>query len=259
MITIKKPEEIKTLRQGGRILAIVLQTLVETAKAGITTKELDDLAEELIIKAGGVPAFKNYCGGEDEPPFPSTICSSVNHQLVHTPAGDYVLKNGDILSIDIGMKYPGIGKGFYTDMATTIPIGEVTAVAKKVMKVTKHALSLALAQVKDGNHISDIGKSIQPYVEGQGFSVVRQLVGHGVGYAVHEDPRIPNYYDPKMKEVEMKAGMGLAIEPMVNVGHYAIKTGDDGWTVTTADEKLCAHFEHTVAVTKDGCEILTQV
>jgi methionyl aminopeptidase len=142
-------------------------------------------------------------------------------------------------------------------MATTIPIGEVTAVAKKIMKVTKQALTLALAQVKDGNHISDIGKAVQAYVESQGFSVVRQLVGHGVGYAVHEDPRIPNYFDPKIKDVEMKTGMVLAIEPMVNVGHYAVKTGPDGWAVVTADDSLCAHFEHTIAVTKTGCEILT--
>jgi len=257
MATIKKPEEIKIIRAGGRILAAVLRELVAAAKPGVKTIELDELAERLILDRGGVPAFKNYCGGDDEPPFPTTICSSVNEQLVHTPAGDYVLKNGDILSIDIGMKYPAQGRGYFTDMATTIPIGEVSAVAKKVMKVTRQALALGLAQVKAGNYISDIGKAIQPYVEAQGFSVVRQLVGHGVGYAVHEEPRIPNYFDPKMKAVKMEAGMVLAVEPMVNVGHHAIKTGADGWTVTTADEKLCAHYEHTVTVTKDGCEILT--
>ncbi len=210
-----------------------------------------------MLKTAACPPLKIIAAARLKPPFPTTICASVNHQLVHTPAGSYVLKNGDILSIDIGMKYPAAGRGYFTDMATTIPIGEVSALAKKVMKVTRQALTLGLAQVKAGNHISDIGKAIQPYVEAQGFSVVRQLVGHGVGYEVHEEPRIPNFYDSRMKDVEMKAGMVLAIEPMVNVGHYAIKTGDDGWTVTTADEKLCAHFEHTVAVTKDGCEILT--
>ncbi|MFA6322422.1 MAG: type I methionyl aminopeptidase [Candidatus Buchananbacteria bacterium] len=257
MVTIKKSEEIVVLRQGGRILAQVLQQLVMAAQPGVTTLALDQLAEKLILEAGGLPAFKNYRGHADEDPFPSTICASVNTQLVHTAASDYVLKNGDILSIDIGMKYPAKDPGYFTDMTTTIPIGSVSPIARKVIRVTKKSLDIGLAQIKEGNYISDIGRAIQQYVESEGFSVVRELVGHGVGYAVHEDPRIPNYYDKRNDDVQLKEGMVLAIEPMVNVGHYAIKTAPDGWAVVTADDSLCAHFEHTIVVTKKGCEIIT--
>ncbi|OGY46964.1 MAG: type I methionyl aminopeptidase [Candidatus Buchananbacteria bacterium RIFCSPHIGHO2_02_FULL_45_11b] len=257
MITIKKPEEIEILRQGGRILAGILNDLIKAAKPGAKTIELDQLAERLILENGGIPSFKNYKGHADDRPFPTTICAAVNTQLVHAPAGDYALKTGDILSLDLGMKYPAQGKGFFTDMTITIPIGRVSPLARKVIKVTKTSLEVGLAQIREGNYISDISRAIQNYVESEGFSVVRQLVGHGVGYEVHEDPRIPNYLDPKQPPVQLKAGMVLAIEPMVNVGHYGVKTGADGWTVETADDNLCAHFEHTVAVTKDGCEILT--
>ncbi|MFA5022443.1 MAG: type I methionyl aminopeptidase [Patescibacteria group bacterium] len=259
MVTIKKPEEIEVLRQGGKILAEILAELVEMAKAGVKTIDLDRKAEELIIKRGGSPAFKNYSGEQlDEIPFPSTICASINDQLVHTPAGQERLKSGDIFSIDIGMKYPA-ADGYFTDMATTVAIGNVRAATKKLLKVTKQSLMLGIDQVKAGKKISDISKAVQKHVEANGFSVVRQLVGHGVGYKVHEDPRIPNYYDPRMKDVTLEAGMVLAIEPMVNVGSPAIRTLADGWTVATADGELCAHFEHTVVVTKSGCEILTNI
>lgn len=257
MVTIKKPEEIKILRAGGQILAGIINELVRAAKPGVKTIELDRLAENLILAKGGAPSFKNYKGHADDNPFPSTICAAVNAQLVHAPAGEYELKSGDILSLDIGMKYPGKGRGFFTDMTITIPIGRISPLARKVIKVTKTALAAGLAQVRAGNYISDISRAIQNYVESEGFSVVRQLVGHGVGYEVHEEPRIPNYLDPKQPEIQLKAGLVLAIEPMVNVGHYAVKTAADGWTVVTADDNLCAHFEHTIAVTKEGCEILT--
>lgn len=257
MVTIKKPEEIKIIRAGGKILADILRQLVVAAQAGVTTKQLDDLAESLILKSGGLPAFKNYSSGGDDIPFPTTICASVNTQLVHTPASDYVLKNGDILSIDIGMKYPAKDPGYYTDMTVTIPIGKISPLARKVIRVTKKSLDVGLAQIRAGNYISDIGRAIQHYVESEGFSVVRQLVGHGVGYAVHEEPRVPNYFEKNSRDIKLEVGMVLAIEPMVNVGHYGIKTGDDGWTIVTADDNLCAHFEHTIAVTKNGCDILT--
>jgi len=258
MITIKKPNEIEVLRQGGKILAEVLSELAQASKIGVTTIALDELAEKLIIKKGGAPSFKNYQGRGEEIPFPTTICASVNEQLVHTPASSYQLKNGDILSLDIGMKYPDSENGLFTDMAITIPIGKVTPMARRLLKVTKQALILGISQVKPENKISDISKTIQGYVEDQGFSVVRQLVGHGVGYQVHEEPRIPNYLDSKQKDYILKEGMVLAIEPMVNIGEPAVKTLNDNWTVVTADGKLCAHFEHTVVVTKEDHEILTK-
>jgi methionyl aminopeptidase len=258
MVTIKKPKEIEILKTGGKILADVLSELVTKAKPGIKTIELDKLAEKLITQKGGIPSFKNYKSLPKELPFPTSICASVNNQLVHTPASNQQLKNGDILSIDIGMKYPAKGKGYFTDMAVTISIGKVSALTRKLIKVTKKALAIGISQIKPGNKISDISRAIQTYVEAEGFSVVRQLVGHGVGYEVHEEPRIPNYIDPKQKNPILKEGMILALEPMVNVGESAVKSLSDGWTVVTADNKLCAHFEHTVAVTKTGSEILTK-
>ena len=258
MVTIKKPAEVKALRQGGRFLAEILDEILAYAKVGVKTIELDRLAEDLIVKKGGTPAFKNYQGRGEEKPFPTTICASVNNQLVHTPAGNYQLKVGDILTVDIGMKWPAKDPGYYTDMAKTIPIGKISPLARKLLKVTQKSLELGIKQVKSGNHISDISRAVQSYFEAQGFFVVRQLVGHGVGYQVHEEPRVPNYIDKNQKDLELKAGMVLAIEPMVNVGDAAVRSLADGWTVVTADGKLCAHFEHTVAVTKNGTEILTK-
>lgn len=257
MITIKKPEEIKILRTGGKILAEILNKVVEKVKPKIKTADLDQLAEELIIKQGGLPSFKNYKSHLKEPPFPTTICASINEQLVHTPASDYQLKNGDILSIDIGMQYPAVG-GFFTDMAVTIPVGQISQLARKLIKVTKKSLAIGINQIKPLNHLADISKAIQDYVESQGFSVIRKLTGHGVGYQVHEEPVIPNYFDKKREPVELKEGMVLAIEPMVSVGDYAVKVLANGWTVVMADGSLAAHFEHTVVVTKDGSEILTK-
>ncbi len=258
MITIKKPEEIEVLRQGGKILASILAEIVKRVRPGITTIELDKLAEELIAKKGGTPSFKYYQGQDGEVPFPTTICASVNEQLVHTPASDCILKEGDIIGLDIGMKYPAEGVSYFTDMSVTVPVGRVSQLARKLIKVTKNSLALGIAQIKPGNHISDISRAVQAYVESQGFSVIRQLVGHGVGYKVHEEPRIPNYIDKEQKDIELKAGMILAIEPMVSAGDYLVKTLDDGWTVVTADGSLSAHFEHTVVVTEDGFEILTK-
>jgi len=258
MVTIKKAEEIAMIRQGGKILAGILEKLRQAAKPGVTTLEIDTLAEKLILENGGLPAFKNYKGHVDDTPFPSTICAAVNTQLVHAIPGDYVLKNGDIFSIDIGMKYPAKDPGYFTDMTITFGIGDISPLAQKVIRVTKKSLAVGLEQIREGNYLSDIGRAIQRYVESEGFSVVRELVGHGVGYGVHEDPRVPNFWDNHQSDMQLKAGMVLAIEPMVNVGHYAIKTADDGWTVVTADDNLCAHFEHTIAVTKNGCDILTQ-
>ncbi len=256
MVTLKKPNEIKTLREGGKILAEILVELVKQSRPGIKTIELDQLAEKLILDKGGIPSFKNYKDGPEEIPFPGSICASVNNQLVHTPPSNYILQNGDIFSIDIGMRYPALD-GYFTDLAVTIPIGKISALARKLLKVTEKSLTLGIAQIKEGNNLSDISRAIQKYVESQGFAVVRQLVGHGVGYQVHEEPRIPNYFDPKQKDLKLKAGMVLAIEPMVNIGDSRVIFSPNSWEVVTADGSLCAHFEHTVAVTKDGAEVLT--
>jgi len=254
---IKTVQEIETIRQGGKILANVLEQLLIKAQVGITTIELDRLAEKLIRQSGGLPAFKNYTDGPNDPPFPSTICASVNHQVVHVPASNYALKAGDILSIDIGMKYPANDDGLYTDMAKTKAIGSVPQLTRKLLKVTAKSLELGIAQVKPGNCIGDISTAVQKYVESQGFSVVRQLVGHGVGYQVHEDPRVPNFYDLDSAKFRLEEGMVIAIEPMVNIGDYRIKVLSDGWTIVTADNSLSAHFEHTVAVVKNGHRVLT--
>jgi len=258
MVTIKTPDEIKLIRAGGKILADVLSQLVSAAKPGVKTIELDKIAEELILKKGGIPSFKNYRSYAGEVAFPTTICASVNDEIVHVPASNYVLKEGDILNIDIGMRYPA-KDGFYTDMATTVGIGKISALAKKLISVTEKSLELGIKQVKPGNHISDISRAIQDYVESNNFSVIRQLVGHGVGYQVHEDPRIPNYVDRRENDIELKEGMVLAIEPMVSAGDYAIKTLEDEWSVVMSDGSLGAHFEHTVAVTGNGYKILTLI
>lgn len=257
MGSVKKSEEIEIIRKGGKILSQILDTLLEKSVAGVKTIDLDKQAEKMIIEAGGVPSFKNYKGRPEETPFPCTICASVNNELVHTPASEYKLKDGDIFTIDIGMRYPVEG-GFYTDMARTKAIGKISPLARKLIKTTKESLDKGIAVAKVGNSISDISKAVQAHAEEAGFGVVRDLVGHGVGYEVHEDPRVPNYFHPKHNDVKLEEGMVLAIEPMLNVGDPAIKTGDDGWAILAADGGLCAHFENTVVVRKDGAEILTQ-
>lgn len=259
MITIKTPQEIATLREGGKKLAHILQQVLAAAQVGVTTSALDQLAERLIIEAGGVPAFKHYRDRSSDPPFPSTICASVNSQLVHTPASEYKLKSGDILTVDIGMKYPAGKGGLYTDMAQTIPIGPIPTATQQLLTVTKKALDLGIAQARVGNTVADISKAVQTHVEAHGFSVVRQLVGHGVGHAVHEDPRVPNFFDSRYPRVPLKEGMVIAIEPMVNVGDYLVETLADGWTIVPVDNSLSAHFEHTVAITKNGPLIITDL
>lgn len=248
MITIKNSQEIETMRQGGRILASVMKKLAKKVKPGVSTQELDELAEKLINKAGAEPSFKNYRG------YPKVACISVNEEVVHNiPSDEKILQKGDIVGLDLGLRY----KGLYTDMAMTIPVGKISKPAKKLIKVTKKALEIGLKQVKPGHTIGDIGHAIEKFVLKHGFSVVKTLTGHGVGKEVHEDPRIPNFGE-KGKGLKMQEGMTLAIEPMVNIGQSEVVTKDDGWGVVTEDASLSAHFEHTVAVTKKGCEILTK-
>lgn len=247
MLDKKTQEEIKILQEGGHLLAVIRDTLAQLAQVGVTGLELDQKAQELIKKAGGTPSFLAYQG------FPNALCVSVNQTVVHGIPDQRPFQNGDLVGLDIGMKY----KGLYTDTAVTVAIGEISTQAQKLLTVTKQALSLAIDQVKVDNNIGQIGKVIEKYVRPFGFGIVKDLAGHGVGRAVHEEPFVPNY-DTGKKIAKMFAGMVIAIEPMIVLGGTdKVKTGEDTWAVNSADYSLTAHFEHTVAVTEDGPLILT--
>jgi len=248
MIIIKTEQEIETMRQGGRILAKVLKKVCSLVRPGIATIELDRTAEKLIAQYGGQPAFKGYRG------FPATICVSINDEVVHgIPKVDRFIEGGDIVSLDIGLIY----QNYYTDMACSLAVGQISEVAKQLLAVTETALHKGIEKAQAGNNLGEIGYAIQQYAEKFGFSIVRDLVGHGVGIELHEDPKIPNYGNPKQGPI-LEEGMTLAIEPMVNVGTPDITFDDDGWTARTADKKLSAHFEHTIAITAQGPKILTK-
>ena len=252
MITIKTPQEIDILRQGGQKLAKILDMVLARVEPGVKAEELDSYAEELILKAGGRPAFKGHEG------FPGTLCVSVNEAIVHgVPHGELVLNQGDVVGIDIGMQYPS-ENGLYTDMARTVGVGKISKEAEKLIKVTEKSFFKALKVIRSGATVGDIGQAIQSYVESHGYSVVRSLSGHGVGYKVHEDPKIPNFGEKGSGEI-LQAGMVLAIEPMVCFGRYELETLDDGWTAVTKDRSLTAHYENTVLVTDKGAEILTKI
>lgn len=247
MIILKTERELTAMRKAGRIVAQALAELEKAVTPGITLKELDQIAENYIVQHGAKPAFKGLYG------FPATICASVNEEVVHGIPGSRKLKEGDILGIDIGT----LVDGHYGDMARTIPVGKVSKEAQKLIQVTEEALYQGIKQATEGNRLSDVSHAIQSYVEKHGFSVVRDFVGHGIGEKMHESPQIPNFGKPGMGP-RLRHGMTLAIEPMVNVGTYEVLTREDGWTVVTRDKSLSAHFEHTVAITPDGPEILTR-
>lgn len=257
MIKLKTLQGIQSLRQAGRTLAQVLDAVIAAAKPGVTTKTLDELAERLIREAGAKPAFLGYRGG-DHKPFPSTLCASVNDTVVHAPASEEQLREGDIVGLDLGLAQKFGERWLYVDMAKTVPVGTVSRTARRLMTVTEEALAEGIAQVAPGKMISDISRAVQRRIEAAGYSVVRQLVGHGVGYAVHEEPRVPNYIDKDFEEYELQPGLVIAIEPMANVGHWRVNVLSDGWKIVTTDGSLSAHFEHTVAVTEGGHEILTR-
>ncbi len=255
----KTDEEIKNLIEGGKRMGEILETLAALCRPGISTFEIDSAAEKLIRKAGGKPAFKGYKTHVSDRPFPATICASLNSELVHgIPRKNVILKDGDIFSIDIGMLWPSRG-GVFTDTAITVPIGEISEKTKKLLEVTRKSLEKGLAAVKPGNSIASVGKAVESYVKSQGsYGIVRDLVGHGVGHAVHEDPFIPNYYDKNLESMKFEPGMVVAIEPMIALGDWRVKTMPDGWTIKMADDSLSAHFEHTAVVTKDGNIIVTR-
>ncbi|MFD2680977.1 type I methionyl aminopeptidase [Bacillus seohaeanensis] len=247
MIICKTPREIEIMRHAGKIVALTHQELQKHISPGVTTKELDAIAEKFIRKYDAIPSFKGYNG------FRGSICSSVNNELVHGIPSDRVLKDGDIISLDIGAKY----NGYHGDSAWTYPVGKIDKETQQLLDVTEESLHLGLKEAKPGERLSNISHSIQTYVEAKGFSIVREYVGHGVGQDLHEDPQIP-HYGPPNKGPRLKPGMVLAVEPMVNAGSRYVKTLSDNWTVVTVDGKMCAHFEHTVAITDDGYEILTK-
>ena len=254
---IKAPEEIEALAKGGALLSRVLGKVARRVSPGVTTAELDDLAEREILKAGGRPAFKGYRIAGVKTAYNSTVCTSINDEVVHGLAHPgRVLNEGDIIGLDIGMQHPA-KDGFFTDMAMSVPVGKVSAKALRLMRVTRECLERAIATVHAGSRLSDIGRAVQAHAEANGYGVVRDLVGHGVGYDVHEEPRVPNYVDASTQDMILREGMVIAIEPMINAGTWEVFTADDGWTVKSADGSLSAHFENTIAVTKDGCEILT--
>jgi methionyl aminopeptidase len=246
VIVCKSPGEIERMRVANALVARVLAELAETVAPGVTTRDLDALAEKLVRAGGAEPAFKGYRG------YPATLCASVNEQVVHGIPSARPLDEGDIVSLDMGVKL----NGFYGDSAITVPVGEVSPEVRRLLQATQAALQQGISQVRVGGRISDIGHAIQQHVESEGFSVVREFVGHGIGSALHEEPQIANYGEPG-RGPRMAEGMVLAIEPMVNMGRPAVKVLSDGWTAVTRDGSLSAHFEHTVAVTKDGPLVLT--
>ncbi|MBP2242894.1 methionyl aminopeptidase [Cytobacillus eiseniae] len=246
MIICKTPREVEIMREAGKIVALTHQELKKHIAPGITTSELDKLAEAFIRKAGATPSFKGYNG------FPGSICTSVNNELVHGIPGNRVLKDGDIISVDIGAKY----NGYHGDSAWTYPVGQIDDATKILLEVTEESLYIGLKEAKPGERLSNISHAIQTYAEQKGFSIVREYVGHGVGQNLHEDPQIP-HYGPPNKGPRLKPGMVLAVEPMVNAGSRYVKTLTDNWTVVTIDGKMCAHFEHTIAITETGYEVLT--
>lgn len=246
MIISKTQREINIMREAGRIVALTHEELQKHITPGITTRELDRLAEAFILKCGAVPSFKGYNG------FPGSICTSVNEKLVHGIPDDNSLNDGDIISIDIGAKY----NGYHGDSAWTYAVGAIDEQSKALLEVTEQSLYEGLKQAKPGVRLSNISHAIQTYAESKGFSIVREYVGHGVGQDLHEEPQIP-HFGPPNKGPLLKPGMVLAIEPMVNIGSRYVSTLSDQWTVVTVDGKRCAHFEHTIAITETGYEILT--
>jgi len=251
MITLKSAHELALMREAGRIVAEVLAEIKEAVSPGVTTADLEAIADRIIVKKyAAIPSFKGYRG------FPGMVCASVNEEIVHGIPGDRVLNEGDIVSVDVGV----IHKGFHGDSAITAAVGQIDDESQRLMAVTAESLRVGIAAATPGAYTTDISKAIQEYVESQGYSVVREYTGHGIGRQMHEDPQIPNYFEPRLGgRVRLRPGMTFALEPMVNIGDWRTRVLDDRWTVVTADGTRSAHFEHTVAVTKNGPQILTSL
>ncbi|HEX5429635.1 MAG TPA: type I methionyl aminopeptidase [Patescibacteria group bacterium] len=252
---IKNSEQLDSLRKSGKILAETLQLVANKVVPGVSAFDLDQLAEENIRKHGGIPAFKNYRSRKNDPPYPASLCVSVNDEVVHgIPTKNKILREGDIVGLDLGVNFQGL----FTDSAITVPVGKISKLDQKLLATTKQALDDALSQVKPGHTIGDLGTAMEQAAKAAGFSVVRDLVGHGVGLSVHEDPEIPCFGKPGTGP-KLFEGQVLAIEPMVNERGWQVAFAQDQWTVLTIDGGKSAHFEHTVLVSNTGCEILTKV
>lgn len=251
---IKTEDEISRLRSSGQRLATVLATVMAAVEPGMTTEAIDTLAERLIRETGGLPIFKGYQAGSGRP-FPGSLCVSLNDEVVHgIPRRDRIIKEGDLLKLDIGMRF----EGMVSDMARTMAIGVVSDEAKRLLSATEESLARGVAELHPGKPIFAYAEAVQSFVEAQGFSVVRDLVGHGVGRELHEDPQVPNYTSQRMHDFTLEPGMTLALEPMINAGSYAVRIAADDWTFITADGRLSAHFEDTVVITDTGAEVLTK-
>jgi methionyl aminopeptidase len=252
MIIIKSEKEIHSMRKGGRILAQIMEEIGRAIAPGESTEDLDKLAERLVFSNGGKPAFKGQ--GEKNNPYPATICASLNSEIVHgLPSSKKIIQPGDIVKIDIGLEYERL----ITDMARTFEVGVVSTSAHKLTRATREALEAGIGRIKSGAKLSEYSAAVDSVARANGYSTIRELVGHGVGKTLHEDPQIPNY-KTNDKEIILKPGMTLALEPMINEGNSEIELGNDNWTYLTTDGKLSAHFEDTVVVTEKGCEILTR-
>jgi methionyl aminopeptidase len=249
VILLKNKEDLNRLHKANLVVAETLQELKKHIKPGISTAEINSIAEDFIRKRKGAPAFKGYHG------FPAALCISINEEVVHGIPGPRKLKKGDIVSLDIGV----LLDGYYGDAAMTVGIGSISPVAQKLIKITEESLYVGIERIRAGNRLSDVSVAIQNHVESNGFSVVRDFVGHGIGRKLHEDPQIPNFYSPSAYNPRLKEGMVLALEPMVNQGTCKVKILDDGWTAVTKDGKLSAHFEHSIAITSEGPWILGYV
>lgn len=251
-ISLKNEDELEVMRRAGKILAGVMSEIEKEVRPGVDTLQLDKLAEELVLRSGGKPAFKGY--GEKSNPFPATLCTSLNDEVVHgIPNEKVVLNEGDILKIDIGIEY----QGFFSDMARTFAVGRISKEAQKLIEVTEKSFWKGVKKMKAGGMLSDYSKESQHIVEEGGFSVVKNLVGHGIGRNLHEEPQIPNYWENGYRDLKLEKGMTFAIEPMVNQGTHKTVIGKDGWVFETEDGKLSAHYENTIVITKSGVEILT--
>ena len=250
MITLKSERELGLMREAGRIVAEVLSRIEESAAPGVSTADLEAVADEIIVgKYGAIPSFKGYRG------FPGAVCASINEEIVHGIPGARTLHVGDIVSVDVGV----IHNGYHGDAAITVAVGEIDAQSQRLMDVTAESLRIGIEAAQAGSWTSDISKAIETYVEGQGFSVVREYTGHGIGRQMHEDPQIPNYHNPRMGRARLRSGMTFALEPMVNTGGWRTRVLEDNWTVVTDDGERSAHFEHTIVVTSNGPEILTKL
>jgi methionyl aminopeptidase len=251
-ISIKTEKEIEVMRKAGHLLAEVMRELEKEIKPGIDTLRLDKLAEELVFARGGRAAFKGYGGGKN--PFPATICASINDEVVHgIPNENRILNEGDILKIDIGMSIAG----YFSDMARSFAVGKISDEAKRLIEVTEKSFWKGVKNLKDGASLSEYSKTVQKVAEDAGFSIVKNLVGHGIGKHLHEDPQVPNYFEFGFRDIILEAGMTLALEPMVNEWDFRTVLGRDGWVFCTADRKLSAHYENTILITKKGVEVLT--